>query len=100
MTFVTLFGILRLRTRVPVSRIPHLPHLQMDERLDKPARFGDTAVLLAERILHLKDEGKEVGGNALKVSDSEHRPLVWLTQTIVIGLTYHGLRNSETSASD
>jgi hypothetical protein len=87
LTFVTLFGILRLRTRVPVSRIPHLPHLQTDERLDKPARFGDTAVLLTGRTCCVTDDREEDGQNALKVSDSETYVLVWLTQTILSGLT-------------
>jgi hypothetical protein len=59
-SFVTLFGILRLRATGPIPRILYFLHPQM----------------------------AKVGRIALKVSDSEHCPLVWLTQTILIGLTY------------
>ena len=66
----------------------------------------DLRVRLVVRVLCF-EEGDERGPVlsreqaqiALKVSDSEHRPLVWLTQTIVIGLTHKRLRNPKTSAS-
>lgn len=59
----------------------------MDERLDKPARFGDTAELLTGRTCCVTDNGVGDGQIALKVSDSEIYFFVWLTQTILIGLT-------------
>jgi hypothetical protein len=72
---------------VPVSRIPHLPDLQTDVRLDQPARFEDTAGLLTGRTCRVTDDSEEDDQNALKVSDSETYLFVWLTQSIVIGLT-------------
>jgi hypothetical protein len=54
-------------------------------QFNKPARFGDTVVLLTGRTFRVTDDGKEDSQNALKVSDSETCFLVWMTQTILSG---------------
>jgi hypothetical protein len=53
----------------------------MNERLGWLTRCGKNPPPLTERTSHVKDEGEEEGQIALKVSDSENRFLVWLTQT-------------------
>jgi hypothetical protein len=87
-SFVTLFGILRLRATGPIPRILYFLHPQMAEKLSRSTKTVRDPRPLTKSILHDEDVVKKVGRIALKVSDSEHCPLVWLTQTILIGLTY------------
>ena len=83
---VTLFGISRLRATDPNPLNLHFRYLQMNERLGWFIRSGFATRLLTEWISYVGIQGEEVGNNALKVSDSEHSSLVWLTQFTVNGL--------------
>ena len=83
---VTLFGIPRLRAIDPNPLTLHFRYLQMNERLGWFIRSGFATRLLTERISYVGIQGEEVGNNALKVSNSEHSSLVWLTQFTVNGL--------------
>jgi len=59
----------------------------MTEKLSRVIKAGRNLRPLTKRALHDEDVVKEVGNNALKVSDSEIYFVVWLTQTILVELT-------------
>lgn len=86
-SFVILFGIIRLRAIVSIPRILHFLHPQMAEKLSRSAKAARNAWPFTKRTLHHEDVIKKVGRSGLKVSDSERRPLVWLKRTILIVLT-------------
>ena len=79
-SFVTLFGILRLRATDSIPQISHFLHLQITEKVSPSAKTGRNQQPLTERAFHDEGEVKVASRIALKVSDSEHCSLVWLTQ--------------------
>ncbi len=87
MTFVTLFGILRLRATVLIPRILYFPHPQMTEKICRLTEASRNLWLLTKRTSHVQNKGEEDSRIALKVSHSETYFFIWLTQTILIGLT-------------